>query len=139
MSAAALLEDLKDRGAAVWTEGDKLKYAGPKDALGPDVVRQLGEHKAEIVALLAERQRPAGREAATEGSAEVADLSGFTKQKLEKASALGLVARWSRHFGYISIHDPVDGTWHDLPTGDAPDWSVRESIWNFWFRVPPAD
>ncbi len=39
----------------------------------------------------------------------------------------GLVARWSVEFGYISIHDPTAGEWHDLQTKDAPDWAVREA------------
>jgi hypothetical protein len=43
-----------------------------------------------------------------------------------KAEELGLVARWSSEFGFISIHDPTAGEWHDLPTKDAPDWAKRE-------------
>ncbi len=43
------------------------------------------------------------------------------------ASELGLVAMWSREFGYISIHDPTAGEWYDLQTKDAPDWAVREA------------
>jgi len=50
------------------------------------------------------------------------------ESQLEQADALGLVARWSREFGYVSIHDPTSeaGKWHDLPTKDAPDWAKRE-------------
>lgn len=49
------------------------------------------------------------------------------KTTRDKASTLGLIAMWSREFGYISLHDPTTGTWHDLRTGDAPDWAVREA------------
>ena len=40
---------------------------------------------------------------------------------------MGLVATWSREFGYVSVHDPSTGTWYDLRTQDAPDWAVREA------------
>ncbi len=41
---------------------------------------------------------------------------------------LGLVATWSVEFGYISLHDPTTGEWHDLQTKDAPDWAKREAF-----------
>ncbi len=41
---------------------------------------------------------------------------------------LGLIATWSREFGYISIHDPTTGEWHDVATKDAPDWAKREAF-----------
>ncbi|MDQ5827111.1 MAG: hypothetical protein M3441_23345 [Chloroflexota bacterium] len=54
--------------------------------------------------------------------------------RLKKAAHLGLVAKWSREFGYVSIHDPTTGEWHDVETKDAPDWAVgeahkRKSLW----------
>jgi hypothetical protein len=58
---------------------------------------------------------------------EPAALSAFAWRKLEQASEMGLVAMWSRHQGYISIHDPTTGEWHDLRTEDAPDWAVGEA------------
>jgi hypothetical protein len=44
-----------------------------------------------------------------------------------KAGQLGLVATWSAEFGYISLHDPATGDWHDLKTTDAPGWAVGEA------------
>lgn len=41
---------------------------------------------------------------------------------------LGLIARWSREFGYISLHDPNTGEWCDINWKDAPDWSQREAF-----------
>ena len=55
-----------------------------------------------------------------------ANLSEFARRKLEAADELGLRAMWSRHFGYVSIHDPTTGEWHDLRTEDA-GWAVREA------------
>jgi len=49
-----------------------------------------------------------------------------TERRADRASKLGLIARWSYEFGFISIHDPTTGEWHDLPTKDAPAWAKRE-------------
>jgi hypothetical protein len=51
----------------------------------------------------------------------------FIQRELDQASELGLVARWSREFGYISIHDPTTGEWHDVSSKDAPGWVKREA------------
>ena len=62
----------------------------------------------------------------------------FVRQQEEhrqrRAAARGLVAKWSKHFGYVSIHDPTTGEWHDLPAKDAPKWalweaSTRKRLW----------
>jgi hypothetical protein len=50
------------------------------------------------------------------------------RRNLARASRLGLIAMWSREFGYISIHDPTTGEWHDLSTKEAPDWARREAF-----------
>ena len=47
--------------------------------------------------------------------------------KTTEAGRLGLVAAWSHEFGYVSIHDPTTGEWHDLKTNDAPGWAVGEA------------
>jgi hypothetical protein len=50
-----------------------------------------------------------------------------TAKTLSEAERLGLVATWSIEFGYISIHDPTTGEWHDIPTKEAPDWAQWEA------------
>jgi len=48
----------------------------------------------------------------------------------EKASALGLVAKWANYRkakGYVTIHDPATGEWHDLPYRSAPTWAQWET------------
>ena len=47
--------------------------------------------------------------------------------KTPEANRLGLIATWSAEFGFVSIHDPTVGEWHDLRTADAPDWAVSEA------------
>jgi len=46
---------------------------------------------------------------------------------LEKAAKLGLVACWSKEFGFVGIHDPASGEWHDVPVKEAPPWALSES------------
>ncbi len=48
--------------------------------------------------------------------------------KTTEADHLGLVATWSIEFGYVSLHDPTTGEWHDLRTEEAPDWAKREAF-----------
>jgi len=50
-----------------------------------------------------------------------------TPKTSDSASELGLVAVWSRTFGYVSIHDPVFGEWHDVPVKEAPSWAKWEA------------
>jgi hypothetical protein len=47
--------------------------------------------------------------------------------RTEEAEARGLVAKWSKMFGYISVHDPTSGTWHDVPTASAEAWMKWEA------------
>ena len=47
--------------------------------------------------------------------------------KTSKADHLGLGAMWSGEFGYISLHDPTTGEWHDVQTKDAPGWAKWEA------------
>jgi hypothetical protein len=54
--------------------------------------------------------------------------SEFEARRREQAATLGLVARFSYEFGFISIHDPTTGEWHDVPTADAPVWAKKESF-----------
>jgi hypothetical protein len=34
---------------------------------------------------------------------------------------------WSIEFGYISLHDPTTGEWHDILTKEAPSWEMWEA------------
>jgi hypothetical protein len=45
----------------------------------------------------------------------------------KQATELGLIAHWSYEFGYVSLHDPTSGEWHDLPTKEAPSWAGWEA------------
>ena len=47
--------------------------------------------------------------------------------RTSEAARLGLIATWSAEFGYVSLHDPTTGEWHDLKTTVAPEWAVGEA------------
>jgi hypothetical protein len=47
--------------------------------------------------------------------------------KTPEPAQLGLIAAWSAEFGYVSLHDPTTGVWHDLKTTVAPEWAVGEA------------
>jgi hypothetical protein len=47
--------------------------------------------------------------------------------KTPEPAQLGLIATWSAEFGYVSLHDPTTGEWHDLKTTVAPEWAVGEA------------
>jgi hypothetical protein len=49
--------------------------------------------------------------------------------RTSEAARLGLIATWSAEFGYVSLHDPTTGEWHDLKTTVAPEWAVGEARW----------
>jgi hypothetical protein len=81
-----------------------------------------------------------GSKLPTSGSPRV---PAFVRQRdeyrLRRAAQRGLVAKWSRKFGYISLHDPTTGEWHDLAVKDAPDWakweaSTRKRLWRSGHR-----
>jgi hypothetical protein len=47
--------------------------------------------------------------------------------RTSEAARLGLISTWSAEFGYVSLHDPTTGEWHDLKTTVAPEWAVGEA------------
>lgn len=76
------------------------------------------------------RIRYAPRYAATEAEREVLRLRRDEVYRLlwkERYPPLGLIARWSNLYGYVSIHDPTLGEWWDVPAKDAPSWALNEA------------
>jgi hypothetical protein len=50
-----------------------------------------------------------------------------TAKTPSEAEHLGLIAMWSVEFGYVSLHDPTTGEWHDVRTKEAPSWALWEA------------
>jgi hypothetical protein len=93
-------------GASFTLDGDDLVIR-PTSLVTPGISDRIRENKAAIMEILRERQRD--------------------QKRLDRAAALGLVAKWSGEFGYVSIHDPTTGEWWDIQTKDAPPWAVSEA------------
>ncbi len=102
MSAAELLEEVAAAGITLTysPETDKL-IARPTSRVTPEIVAALRERKGEVIHTL--------------------------HPETARAAELGLVSRWARTLGFVSIHDPTSGEWHDLQVADAPDWATREA------------
>lgn len=58
MTTAELLVALESRGIELTADGEALRYRAPKDALTESLRRALAEHKAELLALLRDREAP---------------------------------------------------------------------------------
>jgi amino acid adenylation domain-containing protein len=52
-----LLDELARRDVTLWTDGDDVRYRGPRGALTPELREALRESKAQVVAILRERAR----------------------------------------------------------------------------------
>ena len=94
MSAQALLEDLQSLGVVLEDGGGLLHVDAPAGVLNEERKATLAEHKQGLIKLL-QRERE--------------------ERKLEEASRGGLVIQWSKEPGYIALHDPLTGEWHEVP------------------------
>jgi hypothetical protein len=113
VTAQDLLTDLGRLGVKLEVaSGGKLRYS-PLDRVDAATLERLKLHKLELIAVLSEPP--------------VEEVPRFVRQEFERASELGLAAKWSMEFGYISMHDPLSGEWHDLPTKKAPSWAKWEA------------
>lgn len=104
MSTSALLEELRDCGVRVEADGLMLRVDAPAEADTDELRAVLREHKRALIRHL-ERER----------------------RRLEEADRRGLVIKWSREPGYISLHDPTTGEWHDVSTSGCPPWVLDDA------------
>jgi hypothetical protein len=89
------------------------------------------------IAPVAKRKTPVNPPSKTSKTTNGHQVEGKNLQTLEKLTVktsktpepaqLGLIATWSAEFGYVSLHDPTTGEWHDLKTTVAPEWAVGEA------------
>ena len=104
MNSRALLDDLKSRDVLLEADGQRLVVDAPAGAITGELRASLAEHKQGLIELLEWEQR-----------------------KLKKAGRRGFIARWSREPGWISLHDPTSGEWHDWPAKDCFPSMVAEA------------
>ena len=91
MSARALLEELRERDVRLEADGLILRVDSPVGVDTAELRAVIREHKRGLIKLL-ERER----------------------LRLEEADRRGLVIKPSREPGWISLHDPATGEWHEV-------------------------
>jgi hypothetical protein len=92
----ALLEDLKSQDVRLEVDGERLVVDAPAGAITDEIRITLAEHKPKLLKLLK-----------------------WERRKLEEADRRGLVIRWSEEPGWIKLHDPTDGSWHEVRTEEC--------------------
>jgi predicted metal-dependent hydrolase len=102
MNAHALLEDLRTKGVTLEADGLTLRVAAPEDVATEELHETVSRHKHALIRLL-ERER----------------------QRLEAAERLGLLIKWSKLPGYVAIHDPTTGGWHEILASECPPWVIE--------------
>jgi hypothetical protein len=103
-SARALLEDLRERDIRLKADGLMLRVDSPVEADTGELRAKLREHKRDLIRLM-ERER----------------------KRIEEADRRGLVIRWAREPGWISLHDPTTGEWHEIAASGCPPWILGEA------------
>lgn len=96
MKAQALLSELRGLGVEVTVEGLQLTVDAPAGTITEDPREALVENKTSLLKLLTWEQR-----------------------KLEEADKCGLIIRWSKEPGYIALHDPQTGEWHEVKASEC--------------------
>ena len=104
MNAYALLEDLRTKRVTLEADGLTLRVAAPEDMATEELHQTVSRHKHALIRLL-ERER----------------------KKLEEAERIGLLIKWSKEPGYIAIHDPTTGDWHEVLASECPPWVIEEA------------
>jgi hypothetical protein len=101
VNAKLLLDDLRGRGVRIETDGERLLIDAPACVITDELKAALSKHKARVIGVLEFEQRFQRSEREQEDDGRRFD------------------ARPSRHPGYTSLYDPIEGEWHDFPTRDC--------------------
>jgi predicted metal-dependent hydrolase len=104
MSTRALLEGLRRQDVRLKVDGLTLRVDAPAGMDAEELSSILREHKSALIRLL-ERER----------------------RKLEDADRRGLVIRFAKEPGYLSVHDPTTGDWHELQASGCPPWMLEDA------------
>ena len=102
-NASVLLEDLRRQGVRLQANGLTLRVDVPAEVVTDELLATCQENKRDLIRLL-ERER----------------------LRLEAADRRGLVIRWAKEPGYIALHDPTTGEWHEVKASECPP-SIVES------------
>lgn len=92
MNAALLIRRFENSGVVFKARDGNLIIDAPSGLLTDEDRITLTGIKTDIVELVERRER-----------------------RLQAASERGFIATYSQHKGYVSLHDPLTGEWHDFP------------------------
>jgi hypothetical protein len=101
VSARDLLADLRRRGVALEANGDRISVDAPAGVVDGRLRELLAENKQPIIKLLEWEWR-----------------------RLREADRRGLVIEWSKERGWIVLHDPTTGEWHEVRAAECLPWVV---------------
>jgi hypothetical protein len=101
VKARDLLSDLRQRGVMLEAEGDRISVDAPAGVIDGRLRELLAENKPAIVKLLQ-----------------------WERRKLREADRRGLVIEWSKERGWIALHDPTTGEWHEVQASECLPWVV---------------
>jgi hypothetical protein len=104
MSASALIEDLRSKGVSLKAEGLTLRVAAPPEVATKELHDVVSRHKHALIRFL-ERER----------------------KRFEEADRRGLIIKWSKLPGYIALHDPTTGEWHEVNACECPPSLVESA------------
>ncbi|MBX6763707.1 MAG: hypothetical protein K6T51_13460 [Rubrobacteraceae bacterium] len=104
MNVSALLAELRERDIRLEADGLVLHVDAPAGAVTEELRAVLREHRRALIRHL-ERER----------------------KRLEEADRRGLVIKFSRERGYVSLHDPTTGEWHEVAISDCPPWVLEDA------------
>ncbi len=96
MNARALLEELRRQDVRLEADGLVLRVDAPAEADADELGAKLREHKRALIRLLESERR-----------------------RLKAADRRGLVIKWAREPGWISLHDPTTGEWHEVKASEC--------------------
>lgn len=104
MNSRTLLKELRERDIQLQADGLTLLVDAPKQADTEDLRITLRNHKRALLRHLEHERR-----------------------RLQQADRRGLIIKWSKDPGYICLHDPTTGEWHELSTTRSPPWMLEDA------------
>ena len=90
MSGAELLRSLEARGVSFTVEGANLKTRGPRAALTPEVLGEVGALKSEIVEALFDREERVALQGCPDGISAAKWERVMSNPAIQKLQSLGL-------------------------------------------------
>jgi predicted metal-dependent hydrolase len=99
--ARDLLADLRAREVTLEAEGDRISVDAPAGVVDGRLRELLAENKQAIIKLLE-----------------------WERRRLREADRRGLVIEWSKERGWIALHDPTTGEWHEVKASECLPWVV---------------